>query len=89
MRLVAVLLVAVLAGCMSGKVFLGEYKKDGATSAQISEDRNTCSKESMRVLDDTPGAVGSYLMQRHMVECMRAKGYEAVDIHPNAFKRSL
>lgn len=89
MKVIAVLLVILLSGCATGRVFLGEYKKEGATSNQVSSDRNICSKESMRILDDTTGAVGSYLMQRHMVECMRTKGYEAVDIHPNAFKRPL
>lgn len=93
MRLIVVLLVVALAGCSAApyKVFMGEYKKAGATDQQVSEDRDSCSRESLDVFDKTAarGQVASYFMMRHMYECMKKRGYEAPGIHPDAYKQTL
>ena len=91
MKIIVVLLALALTGCASSKVFLGGYTKAGYTDKQLSVDRNTCSKESMQLFYDTParGQVASYFAQRHMFECMKKKGYESTDVHPDAYKQTL
>ncbi|SCX40486.1 hypothetical protein [Nitrosospira sp. Nsp1] len=93
MKMIAVLAVVVLAGCTTApfRVFLGEYKKDGATEQLVSEDRDACSKEAWEVFNNTAarGQVASYFMQRHMYECMKKRGYESTDVHPDAYKQTL
>ncbi len=93
MKLIAVLLIAGLAGCSTApyKVFLGGYTKEGSTSKQLSADRDACSKEAMEVFNTTAarGQVASYFMQKHMYECMKTRGYESTDLHPNAYRQEL
>ena len=89
MRLISVLLVMALAGCTTApfKVFLGDYKKEGMTSSELAVDRNFCSKEALKFKMNTPamGDLSNFYMQKFMLKCMKDKGYEPVDIHPEAF----
>jgi hypothetical protein len=70
---------------------MGEYTKPGVTDAELSSDRNACSREALDVFNNTAarGQVASYIMQRHMYECMKQRGYEAPNIHPDAYKQTL
>lgn len=89
MKLIRVMLVVVLAGCTTAplRVFLGEYKKEGMTNAQLSADRNYCSDAALKFMMDTPatGELSSFYTQKFMLKCMKDKGYEPVDIRPEAF----
>lgn len=93
MRLIAVLLVVALAGCTTApfKVFMGDYKKVGDPKEQLSDARNFCSEESLKFKMKTPatGDLSNYLMQKFMLNCMKEKGYEPLDIHPEAFNNPL
>ena len=93
MKLIAALLVVALTGCSMApfKVFMGDYTKDGVTDKELSDDRSACSREAADVFNNTAarGQVASYFMQRHMYECMKKKGYEAPNIHPDAYKQTL
>jgi hypothetical protein len=93
MRLVAVLLVLALAGCTTAplKVFMGDYKKVGDTEEQLSDARNFCSEESLKFRMRTPatGTHSAFLMQKFMLSCMKHKGYEPLDIHPDEFNEPV
>lgn len=90
MKLVGALLVVALTGCTFSpfRVFMGEYKKDGVTSAQLRADRNYCAEESLKFMRDTPatGNLSAYWTQKFMLRCMKEKGYESVDVHPKEFE---
>jgi hypothetical protein len=93
MKLIAALLVVGLTGCTTAplKVFMGDYKKVGDTKEQLSDARNFCSDESLKFRMRTPatGTLSVFLMQKFMLNCMKEKGYEPLDIHPEAFNNPL
>lgn len=93
MRLIAVLLVLALTGCTTAplKVFMGDYKEVGEPSMELSDARNFCSEESLKFRMKTPatGTLSAFLMQKFMLKCMKEKGYEPLDIHPDEFNDPL
>ena len=93
MRLMTVLLVVMLAGCTTAplKVFMGDFREAGKPSMELSVARNFCSEESLKFRMRTPatGTLSAFLMQKFMLKCMKEKGYEPLDIHPDEFNDPL
>jgi hypothetical protein len=93
MRLVAVLLVAVLAGC-ANVPYSATYTRADTSAEQNAQDKEYCKKKS---IDDAMITVNGmyfsdtfhYLVNQNMVRCMEGKGYGSPDIHPGAFKQAL
>lgn len=93
MRLIAVLLVLVLAGC-ANTPYLADYTKADLNAAQYKADKKLCRDDAWNAAliatgGQYSGDVFLHFVQRNMLECMKKKNYEPIGIHPGAFKQTL
>lgn len=93
MRLIAVLLMAVLAGCATVP-HSATYTRPDTSAEQNAADKKYCKKKSIDEAMITVNGmyfsdVFHYLANQNMIRCMEDKGYESPDIHPGAYKQAL
>lgn len=93
MRLFAVLLVVAIAGC-ANTPYRADYTKPDINQSQYKNDRSQCKDESWNgALVNTGGLYSGdlflHFVYKNMLSCMKAKGYEPIGIHPDAYKQAL